>query len=175
MPGNFNRIHAMPTGVHSSFHQGSQIRVSSLGWPLDCLRPCRKRLWAGGNFGMAQTLFADVDCWLKHMTLDNDTGVDVPGINLRAAVGLEAVDYFVPGYAVWAKLVEALADLGYDSNNLVRRQQPRQTSHVPAHIHGRDGWNQRCFFCLPCELAWASQLMLPALWISALASRLIPS
>ena len=77
-------------------------------------------MWAGGNFGMAQTLFANVECWLKHMELDAKTGLDVPGINLRPAMGLEAVDYFVPGYAVWAKLIRALADLGYDSNNLVR-------------------------------------------------------
>lgn len=94
------------------------------GWNQQNCPSCkaiyRKRLWAGGNFGMARTLFADVDCWLQHMTLDNDTGLDVPGIHLRPATGLEAVDYFVPGYAVWAKLVEALADLGYDSNNLVR-------------------------------------------------------
>lgn len=40
-------------------------------------------------------------------------------IKLRAATGLEAVDFFMPGYHVWAKLIESLADLGYDSNNLV--------------------------------------------------------
>lgn len=54
------------------------------------------------------------------MALDEKTGLDKPGINLRAATGLEAVDYFVPGYAVWAKMVQALGDIGYDSNNLVR-------------------------------------------------------
>lgn len=68
---------------------------------------------------MARTLFSDVDCWLQHMALDAESGLDVPGIHLRPAIGLEAVDYFVPGYAVWAKMVESLADLGYDSNNLV--------------------------------------------------------
>ena len=68
---------------------------------------------------MAQTLFANVDCWLKHMSLNEKTGLDQPGINLRAANGLEAVDYFVPGYAVWAKMVQALGDIGYDANNLV--------------------------------------------------------
>lgn len=81
----------------------------------------RKRLWAGGNFGMAQTLFSNVECWLRHMALDQKTGRDPKGIHLRAATGLEAVDYFVPGYAVWAKLIEALADLGYDSNFLVSK------------------------------------------------------
>ena len=40
-------------------------------------------------------------------------------VKLRAAEGLEAVDFFMPGYHVWAKLIESLADVGYDSNNLV--------------------------------------------------------
>ena len=56
------------------------------------------------------------------MSLDMETGMDPKGreIRLRAAEGLEAVDFFFPGYHVWAKLIESLADLGYDSNNLVR-------------------------------------------------------
>jgi hypothetical protein len=58
---------------------------------------CRKRMWAGGNFGMAQTLFTNVQCWLTHMALDEETGLDIEGISLRAATGLEAVDYFLPG------------------------------------------------------------------------------
>jgi hypothetical protein len=46
-------------------------------------------------------------------------GSDPPGIKLRAAKALEAVDYFVPGYWVFSKLVQSLADIGYDNNNLV--------------------------------------------------------
>ena len=55
------------------------------------------------------------------MSLDMETGMDPKGreIRLRAAEGLEAVDFFFPGYHVWAKLIESLADLGYDSNNVV--------------------------------------------------------
>ena len=55
------------------------------------------------------------------MSLDMETGMDPNGreIRLRAAEGLEAVDFFFPGYHVWAKLIESLADLGYDSNNVV--------------------------------------------------------
>lgn len=50
-----------------------------------------------------------------------ETGMDPENaeIKLRAAEGLEAVDFFMPGYHVWAKLIESLADVGYDSNNLV--------------------------------------------------------
>ncbi|WIA16398.1 hypothetical protein OEZ85_013090 [Tetradesmus obliquus] len=77
----------------------------------------RQRLW--GTLSMAQTLLADRGCWMRHMKLDPVTGSDPPGIKLRAAKALEAVDYFVPGYWVFSKLVQSLADIGYDNNNLV--------------------------------------------------------
>ena len=44
--------------------------------------------------------------------------MDPPGIKLRAAQGLEAVDYVLPGYNVWGSIIESLADIGYDSNML---------------------------------------------------------
>ena len=55
------------------------------------------------------------------MQLDMESGMDPcdSTIKLRAAEGLEAVDFFFPGYHVWAKLIESLADLGYDSGNVV--------------------------------------------------------
>ena len=46
--------------------------------------------------------------------------VFVPVVTCAACAGLEAVDYFMPGYHVWAKVIEALADVGYDTNNLAR-------------------------------------------------------
>lgn len=49
---------------------------------------------------------------------DPATGMDPPGIKLRAAQGLEAVDYVLPGYNVWGEMIESLADIGYDSNML---------------------------------------------------------
>jgi hypothetical protein len=52
-------------------------------------------------------------------------GSDPPGIKLRAAKALEAVDYFVPGYWVFSKLIQSLSDIGYDNNNLVRGLQAR--------------------------------------------------
>lgn len=60
------------------------------------------------------------------MQLDLESGMDPQDetIKLRAAEGLEAVDFFFPGYHVWAKLIESLADLGYDSNNVVRCSLP---------------------------------------------------
>ena len=70
---------------------------------------------------MTQSFFGNSSCWFEHMQLDMEDGMDPVGgdIKLRAAEGLEAVDFFFPGYHVWAKLIESLADLGYDSGNLV--------------------------------------------------------
>ena len=70
---------------------------------------------------MTQSFIQNSSCWFEHMQLDMETGMDPENaeIKLRAAEGLEAVDFFLPGYHVWAKLIESLADLGYDSNNLV--------------------------------------------------------
>ncbi|KAG2495385.1 hypothetical protein HYH03_006653 [Edaphochlamys debaryana] len=77
----------------------------------------RQRMW--GTLAMVQAFLTDAACWFRHMELDPVSGLDPEGIKVRAAVGLEAVDYFIQGYWVWGKLVEALADVGYDPNTLV--------------------------------------------------------
>ncbi|XP_077235902.1 lecithin:cholesterol acyltransferase family protein [Tasmannia lanceolata] len=82
-------------------------------------RPCseglfRKRLW-GGSFA---EIFKRPLCWLEHMSLDNETGLDPPGIRVRAVPGLVAADYFAPGYFVWAVLIENLARIGYEGKNM---------------------------------------------------------
>eukprot|EP00620_Florenciella_sp_RCC1587_P018290 CAMPEP_0182580970 /NCGR_PEP_ID=MMETSP1324-20130603/48640_1 /TAXON_ID=236786 /ORGANISM="Florenciella sp., Strain RCC1587" /LENGTH=69 /DNA_ID=CAMNT_0024797267 /DNA_START=20 /DNA_END=226 /DNA_ORIENTATION=+ len=46
------------------------------------------------------------------------SGLDPPGIKVRPAQGFEATDYVIGGYWVWAKLVENLADIGYDMNSM---------------------------------------------------------
>ena len=68
---------------------------------------------------MTQSFMGDKQCWMEHMALNSTDGLDPEGIRLRASEGLLGVDYFFPGYAVWAGLIEAAADLGYDTNNLV--------------------------------------------------------
>ncbi|XP_059430182.1 putative phospholipid:diacylglycerol acyltransferase 2 isoform X3 [Corylus avellana] len=57
-------------------------------------------------------------CWLEHLSLHNETGLDPPGIRVRAVPGLVAADYFAPGYFVWAVLIENLAKIGYEGKNL---------------------------------------------------------
>ncbi|KAB2606599.1 phospholipid:diacylglycerol acyltransferase 2 [Pyrus ussuriensis x Pyrus communis] len=82
-------------------------------------RPCaeglfRKRLWGGGF----TEIFKRPLCWLEHLSLDNETGLDPPGIRVRAVPGLVAADYFAPGYFVWAVLIENLARMGYEGKNM---------------------------------------------------------
>ncbi|KAJ8767823.1 hypothetical protein K2173_020763 [Erythroxylum novogranatense] len=74
----------------------------------------RKRLW-GGSF---TEVFKRPLCWLEHMSLHNETGLDLPGIRVRVVLGLIAADYFAPGYFVWAVLIENLAKIGYEGKNM---------------------------------------------------------
>ncbi|CAM0138431.1 unnamed protein product [Umbelopsis sp. WA50703] len=74
----------------------------------------RKRMW--GTTTMFKAVLFDKACWTQHLKLDAVTGLDPEGIKLRAAQGLDAADYFVTGYWVWAKIIENLAAIGYDSN-----------------------------------------------------------
>ena len=68
---------------------------------------------------MGKTALRNLDCWLEHMRLDPVTGSDPEGIKLRACEGLDAIEWFMPGYAVWGKITEGLSDIGYDPNMLV--------------------------------------------------------
>lgn len=76
----------------------------------------RKRLW--GSFYMLRTMILDKSCWLKHIMLDQETGLDPPNIQIRAAQGFEAADFFITGYWIWNKILQNLAVVGYGPNNM---------------------------------------------------------
>jgi phospholipid:diacylglycerol acyltransferase len=75
----------------------------------------RKRLW--GSWSMMRALVLDKPNWKRHVMLDKDTGLDPPGIKLRAAQGFDAADFFITGYWIWNKILENLATIGYDPTN----------------------------------------------------------
>ncbi|PVI07481.1 Phospholipid:diacylglycerol acyltransferase [Periconia macrospinosa] len=75
----------------------------------------RKRLW--GSWSMMRALVLDKPGWKKHIMLDTDTGLDPPGIKMRAAQGFDATDFFITGYWIWNKILENLATIGYDPTN----------------------------------------------------------
>ncbi|KAL0319425.1 UNVERIFIED_CONTAM: Phospholipid:diacylglycerol acyltransferase 1 [Sesamum angustifolium] len=74
----------------------------------------RKRLW-GGTFG---EVYKRPLCWVEHMSLDNETGLDPSGVRVRPVTGLVAADYFAPGYFVWAVLIANLARVGYEEKTM---------------------------------------------------------
>ncbi|KAF9166350.1 hypothetical protein DFQ26_008145 [Actinomortierella ambigua] len=76
----------------------------------------RKRMW--GTTTMFKAVLLDKECWISNMRLDSETGLDPEGIRLRAAQGLDAADYLVPGYWVWGRIIQNLAAIGYDNNNM---------------------------------------------------------
>ena len=99
----------------------------------------RQRMW--GTPAMAKAYFTDRQCWMQHMRLDPQSGLDPPGIKLRAVTGLEAVDWFVPGYFVWGKVIESLGEVGYDANMIHAATYDWRLS--PVQLQQRDGYFTR--------------------------------
>ncbi|KAI1794246.1 phospholipid:diacylglycerol acyltransferase [Ganoderma leucocontextum] len=76
----------------------------------------RKKLW--GGYSMISQVTFNRDKWMAALLLDPVTGLDPPGVKVRAAEGIDAASNFVRGYWLWSKIVENLAVVGYDTNNL---------------------------------------------------------
>lgn len=96
----------------------------------------RQRMW--GTSRMLQQFMMNQKCWLEHMMLNRSSGMDPEGIKLRAAKGLEAADYLIGGFWVWGKMVENLAEIGYDSNNLYMAAYDWRL--MPHLLEKRDGY-----------------------------------
>ncbi|KAF2478141.1 LACT-domain-containing protein [Lindgomyces ingoldianus] len=113
-------LHARSQGVHAS-HPVIMIPgvistgLESWGTEESSRQYFRKRLW--GSWTMMRALVLDKALWKKHIMLDKTTGMDPPGIKLRAAQGFDATDFFITGYWIWNKILENLATIGYDPTN----------------------------------------------------------
>lgn len=99
----------------------------------------RKRMW--GTTTMFKAVLLDKECWIANMRLDPVTGLDPEGVRLRAAQGLEAADYLVPGYWVWAPIIKNLAAIGYDNNNMHLASYDWRLSF--ANLESRDSYFSR--------------------------------
>ncbi|KAG7661385.1 LRO1 [[Candida] subhashii] len=84
--------------------------------PCPSINHFRKRLW--GSFYMLRTMILDKTCWLKHIMLDEETGLDPPDVKLRAAQGFESSDFFMAGYWIWNKILQNLAVIGYSPDDM---------------------------------------------------------
>ncbi|GAA5897307.1 hypothetical protein JCM6882_001854 [Rhodosporidiobolus microsporus] len=76
----------------------------------------RSRIWSGTS--MLRAVIKNKEAWTKAISLDPFTGLDPPGYRVRAAQGLDAATAFMPGYWIWQKIIENLAVLGYDHDDL---------------------------------------------------------
>ncbi|KAJ1305939.1 hypothetical protein OPQ81_010658 [Rhizoctonia solani] len=99
----------------------------------------RKRLW--GTTTMVRAVVTDRDRWIAALMLDPDTGLDPPGIKIRAAQGFDAASTFMPGYWIWSKIIENLAVINYDTNNLYMAAYDWRLSYYNLEV--RDGYFSR--------------------------------
>ncbi|CAI6455018.1 BAF_HP2_G0030130.mRNA.1.CDS.1 [Saccharomyces cerevisiae] len=61
----------------------------------------------------------DKVCWLKHVMLDTETGLDPP--NFYATLQHRAsdpTDYFIAGYWIWNKVFQNHKLIGYEPNKM---------------------------------------------------------
>ncbi|KAJ7350386.1 Lecithin:cholesterol/phospholipid:diacylglycerol acyltransferase [Mycena albidolilacea] len=81
------------------------------------------------------------DKWMSAMMLDPVTGLDPFGAKVRAAEGIDAASSFIQGYWIWAKIVENLAAVNYDTNNLYLAPYDWRLSYY--NLEERDGYFSR--------------------------------
>ncbi|ELU39173.1 phospholipid:diacylglycerol acyltransferase [Rhizoctonia solani AG-1 IA] len=102
----------------------------------------RKRLW--GTTTMVRAVLTDRDRWIAALMLDPDTGLDPPGIKVRAAQGLDAA-ITTCGMSIngdqRSKIIENLAVINYDTNNLYMAAYDWRLSYYNLEV--RDGYFSR--------------------------------
>nr|GAT57883.1 phospholipid:diacylglycerol acyltransferase [Mycena chlorophos] len=100
----------------------------------------RQRLW--GGFSMLTHVTFNQRLWMSAMMLDPVTGLDPPGGGkVRAAEGIDAAANFIQGYWVWRKIVENLAVVNYDTNNMHMAPYDWRLSYYNLEV--RDGYFSR--------------------------------
>ncbi|KAF9075627.1 LACT-domain-containing protein [Rhodocollybia butyracea] len=96
----------------------------------------REKVWGGLNM-LSQVAF-NREKWIAAMMLDPVTGLDPPDAKVRAAEGIDAASTFVQGYWVWSKIIENLAVVNYDTNNLYLAPYDWRLSYT--NLEERDGY-----------------------------------
>lgn len=99
----------------------------------------REKLW--GGFNMLSQVTFNKEKWIQAMMLDPVTGLDPPGVKIRAAEGIDAASSFIQGYWIWSKIVENLAVVNYDTNNLHLAPYDWRLSYT--NLEERDGYFSR--------------------------------
>jgi phospholipid:diacylglycerol acyltransferase len=91
---------------------------------------------------MIRAVLTDREKWVRALSLNPVTGLDPsPDIKVRAAQGIDAASTFVPGYWIWTKVIENLACLNYDTNNMILASYDWRLSY--SNLEVRDGYFSR--------------------------------
>ncbi|KAI0698234.1 LACT-domain-containing protein [Cytidiella melzeri] len=99
----------------------------------------RQKMW--GGFSMMSQVMFNRERWMGAIMLDPITGLDPPGAKVRAAEGIDAASNFIQGYWLWSKIVENLAVVNYDTNNLHLAPYDWRLSYY--NLEERDGYFSR--------------------------------
>ncbi|KAF8589534.1 phospholipid/diacylglycerol acyltransferase [Ramaria rubella] len=99
----------------------------------------REKLW--GGYHMITQVMLNREKWIAALMLDPETGLDPPGIKLRAVQGIDAASSFIQGYWIWSKIIENLAAIGYDTNSLSLAAYDWRLSYNNLEV--RDGYFSR--------------------------------
>ncbi|KAF7980834.1 hypothetical protein HWV62_36468 [Athelia sp. TMB] len=99
----------------------------------------RAKLW--GGLTMVQQVTFNKERWISAMMLDPVTGLDPGHAKVRAAEGIDAASSFIQGYWLWSKIIENLAVLNYDTNNLHLAPYDWRLSYW--NLEERDGYFSR--------------------------------
>ncbi|THH18526.1 hypothetical protein EW146_g2475 [Bondarzewia mesenterica] len=96
----------------------------------------RQKMW--GGFHMISQVTFNREKWMSALLLDPITGIDPPGVKVRAAEGVDAASSFIQGYWIWSKVIENLAVVNYDTNNLHLAPYDWRLSYY--NLEERDGY-----------------------------------
>ncbi|KAI0053270.1 phospholipid/diacylglycerol acyltransferase, partial [Auriscalpium vulgare] len=99
----------------------------------------RQKLW--GGFHMISQVTFNREKWMSALLLDPITGLDPTGVKVRAAEGLDAASSFIQGYWIWSKVIENLAVVNYDTNNMLLAPYDWRLSTY--NLEERDGYFSR--------------------------------
>jgi len=105
----------------------------------------RQKLW-GSLPILVQSFFTDNECWRRHLSLNPDNGMDPVNIRLRSAQGFEAADWVMSTFWVWEKIIENLADVGYDASNMIMMPYDWRLSFYA--LEERDGYLTKLKFSI---------------------------
>ncbi|KAI0314675.1 phospholipid/diacylglycerol acyltransferase [Amylostereum chailletii] len=96
----------------------------------------RQKVW--GGFHMLSQVTFNREKWMSAIMLDPVTGIDPPGVKVRSAEGLDAASSFIQGYWIWSKIIENLAVVNYDTNNMYMA--PYDWRLTMYNLEERDGY-----------------------------------